>query len=67
MHPFHWVPAQGERHASADPRPSGGYPAGLTVSTLCEQEVPAEVGEVAWLWNTCATCNAEARRLVGAA
>ncbi|TDD06176.1 hypothetical protein E1181_13005 [Saccharopolyspora terrae] len=66
MHPFHWVPALGERHASTDHRPSGGYPAGSTITTLCDREMRAEVGEMAWLWNTCPACNAEAHRMVGA-
>ncbi|SFS71177.1 zinc finger protein [Saccharopolyspora flava] len=65
MHPFHWVPALGERHASTDPRPSGGYPAGSTITTLCDRQMNAEVGEMAWLWTTCPACNAEAHRMVG--
>lgn len=58
-HPFHWIPAQGERHASRDPYPGGvqGYPDGATVSTLCGQDVTADSGAVAWLWDTCQRCN----------
>ncbi|MGP4018685.1 zinc finger protein [Saccharopolyspora sp. 5N708] len=66
MHPFHWVPASGERHASTAPRPHGGYPAGTPLTTLCEQRIHAEVGDIPWLWSTCVSCNAEAHRLVGA-
>ncbi len=36
-HPFHWVPAGGQRHASTDAHPNGGhlYPDGTAVTTLC--------------------------------
>jgi zinc finger protein len=64
MYPFHWVPADGLRHASLDERPCGcRYPTGTEVSTLCRREVVADDGELAWLWETCADCNAEAHRL----
>ncbi|GAA4852281.1 zinc finger protein [Saccharopolyspora rosea] len=66
-HPFHWVPAGGARHASADEKHAvGNYPTGTAVTTLCGDGVIAENTAVAWLWPTCATCNAEAHRLAGA-
>ncbi|GAB2740193.1 hypothetical protein GCM10027174_12000 [Salinifilum aidingensis] len=68
-HPFSWVPAQGARHATTDPRPprSGRvHPPDVVVSTLCGEEVPAAAGEVAWLWETCPDCDERARALVGA-
>ncbi|WP_093148377.1 zinc finger protein [Saccharopolyspora antimicrobica] len=66
-HPFHWVPADGQRHASADPHPLGAsvYSSGADVTTLCERTVEADVSELAWLWATCADCNAAARVLAG--
>ncbi|WP_333777767.1 zinc finger protein [Saccharopolyspora oryzae] len=66
-HPFHWVPAEGQRHASTDERPSGSsiYPDGIEVTTLCEQTVMASTGEMAWLWPTCPGCNAAARARAG--
>ncbi|GAA4861873.1 zinc finger protein [Saccharopolyspora rosea] len=65
MHPFHWVPAAGERHASQDARPYGGYPEGRQVTTLCGQQLPAAVGDSPWLWGTCPTCNDRAHDLAG--
>jgi hypothetical protein len=63
MYPFHWVPAEGQRHASLDLRPGGGYPTGMTVSTLCQRELSADNSELAWLWSTCRACNSEAHRI----
>ncbi|GAA0509907.1 hypothetical protein GCM10011581_42840 [Saccharopolyspora subtropica] len=63
MHPFHWVPAEGQRHASLDFRPGGGYPTGMTVSTLCKQQLSADNSQLAWLWETCRDCNKEAHRI----
>ena len=63
MHPFHWVPAEGQRHASAGAQPPGGYPSGASVRTLCEQELRADTGELAWLWGTCPPCNKQAHVL----
>ncbi|MCI2422028.1 hypothetical protein MOQ72_31810 [Saccharopolyspora sp. K220] len=63
MHPFHWVPAEGQRHASLDSRPGGGYPTGMAVSTLCEQRLSADNSELGWLWSTCGDCNTEAHRI----
>ncbi|GAA4849103.1 hypothetical protein GCM10025787_34900 [Saccharopolyspora rosea] len=66
MYPFHWVPGDGRRHASLDPRPCRcRYPAGALVSTLCGRKVVVDHSEVAWLWETCPDCNGEARRLAG--
>lgn len=66
MHPFHWVPAAGQRHASCTEKPVGcAYPTGTQVTTLCQRDVRADNSEVAWLWATCAECNREARRLAG--
>ncbi|MEV0704202.1 zinc finger protein [Saccharopolyspora sp. NPDC050389] len=65
MYPFHWVPAEGRRHASLDSRPGVGYPTGMEVSTLCEQRLLAEDSELGWLWSTCGDCNAEAHRIAG--
>lgn len=69
MHPFHWVPAAGARHASLDVRPDGAlaYPSGTGVQTLCGQRLTADNSELAWLWETCRGCDAEARRISGAA
>lgn len=65
MHPFHWVPAAGERHVTCESRPPGGYATGATVPTLCRQELAADNSLTAWFWATCPTCNAEAHRLAG--
>lgn len=65
-YPFHWVPAAGQRHATLDERPGGGYPTGLVVRTLCDDEVPAENSESSWFWRTCAECAPQARRLAAA-
>lgn len=66
-HPFHWVPADGRRHASTDEHPPGAsmYPDGTTVTTLCDRTVSAETGEMAWLWRTCPKCHVAARALAG--
>ncbi|GAA0516326.1 hypothetical protein GCM10011581_46210 [Saccharopolyspora subtropica] len=65
-HPFHWVPAAGQRHASTDPHSAGNvYATGADVTTLCERRVKAETDELAWLWETCPDCNAAARVLAG--
>ncbi|TDC90564.1 hypothetical protein E1161_18660 [Saccharopolyspora aridisoli] len=67
MYPFHWVPADGSRHASLDKRPWGNaYPSGMLVSTLCSQEVVADATEEAWLWQTCGDCHSEAHRVAAA-
>ncbi|MDA3624906.1 hypothetical protein OU415_05625 [Saccharopolyspora sp. WRP15-2] len=63
MYPFHWVPAEGERHASLDSRPGGGYPTGMEVSTLCRKQLSADNSEVGWLWSTCRDCNLTAHRM----
>lgn len=65
-HPFTWVPAADERHASVDPAPAHAYPAGQEIARLCGREVIAEVGDYAWLWPTCADCDRRAREMVGA-
>ncbi|PKW14139.1 zinc finger protein [Saccharopolyspora spinosa] len=57
-YPFHWVPAEGARHAIADQRPAGGWPEGETITVLCGSEVAADNSELAWLWDTCPDCNA---------
>ena len=65
-HPFHWVPAEGARHATCDVRPCGcRFPVGTRVTTLCGAQVVADDGDLAWLWGTCPACNAVARRLAG--
>lgn len=66
MHPFHWVPAEGLRHASCDQRPKGGYRSGQQVTTLCGRGMPAEAGDIAWLWETCRDCNHQAHRMAAA-
>ena len=67
MYPFHWVPADGWRHASLDKRPWGNaYPSGMLVNTLCSQEVVADATREAWLWKTCGDCHSEARRVAAA-
>jgi zinc finger protein len=62
-YPFHWVPGEGQRHASLDSRPGGGYPTGMTVTTLCQQRLSADNTELGWLWPTCRSCNEEAHRI----
>ncbi|WP_263254086.1 zinc finger protein [Saccharopolyspora rosea] len=64
-HPFSWVPADGQRHATADVRPPGGFSTGLVVETLCGQQVQADNSDMAWLWETCPTCNVRAHELAG--
>ncbi|MEU5847276.1 zinc finger protein [Saccharopolyspora shandongensis] len=67
MHPFRWVPADGERHATGDARLAGAYTVGEQIDSLCGRSVTvAERTEIAWLWETCVDCNREAHRLVGA-
>ncbi len=64
MHPFHWAPAGGARHASRDSKPTGGnYPTGTFVTTLCGSYVAADNSDMAWLWETCAACNKTAHAL----
>ena len=46
-HPFSWVPADGQRHATADVRPPGGFSTGLVVETLCGQQVQADNSDMA--------------------
>ncbi|QUH05359.1 hypothetical protein HUO13_35365 [Saccharopolyspora erythraea] len=66
QHPFHWVPANGARHASIDPQGAGNaYVPGVEITTLCTRRVAAETGDMAWLWETCPECNAAARVLAG--
>ncbi|QIZ39278.1 hypothetical protein FDZ84_05175 [Saccharopolyspora sp. ASAGF58] len=62
-HPFHWVPADGKRHASTDPKPHKGYPAGFVVATLCGYQLAAESTTLSWFWETCPTCNDKAHAL----
>ena len=59
-HPFHWVPAGGQRHASADPLPASchSYPAETTITALCGANLRAETSAEAWLWAGCADCRA---------
>ncbi|WP_433868789.1 zinc finger protein [Saccharopolyspora sp. CA-218241] len=66
LHPFHWVPADGERHATTAGRPLGGYSDGTVLETLCGRELRAVSGELAWLWFTCPDCDHEAHRMAGA-
>lgn len=58
-----WVPADGARHASIDTKPTGGYPTGMCVQTLCGHQLIADNTELAWLWETCPDCNAQAHKL----
>ncbi|WP_246868998.1 zinc finger protein [Saccharopolyspora sp. ASAGF58] len=62
-HPFHWVPADGQRHASTDARLGGGYPTRVCVATLCGHQLIADNTDRAWLWDTCPDCNAAAHKL----
>ncbi|NHD18118.1 MULTISPECIES: zinc finger protein [Actinopolyspora] len=66
-HPFTWVPAAWQRHASRDPvpPPAAEFPQGVLVSTLCGQELTSASGELAWLWGTCPECDDAAREIVG--
>lgn len=66
-HPFHWVPADGRRHASTDEHPPGAsiYPDGTETSTLCQRTVKADTSDTAWLWETCLDCNSAAHELAG--
>lgn len=64
MHPFRWLPAEGERHATAEVRLAGAYATGDQVASLCGLSVLAAEGtEIAWLWPTCPDCNTAAHRL----
>ncbi|WP_407074752.1 zinc finger protein [Saccharopolyspora sp. SCSIO 74807] len=62
-YPFHWVPAAGQRHATLDARPGGGYPTGISVETLCGVQICADNSEFGWLWPTYPECAPETRRL----
>lgn len=63
-HPFSWIPADGQRHATVDQRPSGGWRNGELISTLCGNEgLEASLGTAAWLWETCSECNVRAHEL----
>ncbi|GAB3558381.1 hypothetical protein J2S53_003706 [Actinopolyspora lacussalsi] len=67
-HPFTWVPAEEQRHASRDPVPPPAleFPPELTVSALCGREVLTATGDIPWLWPTCPDCDRTTRELVGA-
>jgi zinc finger protein len=64
-HPFHWVPADGRRHASADERPGNTYADGTEVGTLCGRQLVADNSTVAWFWETCPDCDVRAHALAG--
>ncbi|WP_168584997.1 zinc finger protein [Saccharopolyspora sp. ASAGF58] len=64
-HPFSWAPAAGQRHATTDQRPAGGWPDGAEITALCDRHVRPESGELAWLWPTCPECNKAAHVLAG--
>ena len=63
MHPFRWIPADGERHASRDKKPHG-WPDGTVVNALCGRSVRADNRDVAWLWETCPACNQAAHNML---
>lgn len=59
MHPFRWFPAEGKRHATTETRVPG-----QTVPTLCESTVVvADPTDLAWLWETCPSCDSTAHRM----
>ncbi|GAA2796349.1 zinc finger protein [Saccharopolyspora taberi] len=62
-HPFRWVPAEGQRHATTDRLAAGGWSDGEAVTMLCGESVEVDNSVEAWLWETCADCNAEAHRM----
>ncbi|MCI2424021.1 hypothetical protein MOQ72_42140 [Saccharopolyspora sp. K220] len=64
-HPFHWVPAEGARHASVDERTGSTYVDGTEVGTLCGHRLAADNSTPAWLWDTCPDCNVHAHALAG--
>ncbi|MEV0697236.1 zinc finger protein [Saccharopolyspora sp. NPDC050389] len=64
-HPFSWVPAAGQRHASTESRPPGRFPTGMAVTVLCGEHLRADNSELAWLWSTCPLCNEKAHLLAG--
>ncbi|WP_139274124.1 zinc finger protein [Saccharopolyspora flava] len=66
MHPFRWTLAEGKRHATTDRRRLIGiFPVSEQIETLCGRSVEvAEPSELAWLWETCASCNESAHLLV---
>lgn len=66
MHPFRWVPAEGERHASLEPSTGQGYPEGKVIQALCGKRVRAENSDISWLWETCPDCNNRAHELAHA-
>ena len=59
-HPFHWVPAGGQRHAS-----HARVAAGDAAAMLCGERVVATYSATAWLWHTCENCNQSAHELAG--
>ena len=61
-HPFSWVPADGQRHATTDAKPRYGYHA-IRVRTLCDLRVLVDDSDVSWLWPTCPGCNEGAHEL----
>ncbi|SFS82313.1 zinc finger protein [Saccharopolyspora flava] len=63
-HPFSWVPAEGQRHATTDPKPRQGYD-GVEVRTLCLKRVTVDNSDIGWLWPTCSSCNTGAHELAG--
>ncbi|RKT86195.1 zinc-finger [Saccharopolyspora antimicrobica] len=64
-HPFSWVPGEGERHATTEERPPGGWPKGVEVPVLCGKQVEPVSSVEAWLWTTCTSCNVEAHEVAG--
>ncbi|MEY8042480.1 zinc finger protein [Saccharopolyspora cebuensis] len=60
-YPFSWVPAAGQRHATAAP----GWRHGERVVALCGAGVAAVDSAQAWLWWTCPRCDVKAHELAG--
>ena len=67
MQSFHWTPAGGRRHASAEPHPRGAtaYPDGAEVAMLCQRIVSVDNDDSAWLCETCPSCFAAVRVFAG--
>ncbi|MDI2026978.1 zinc finger protein [Saccharopolyspora sp. TS4A08] len=59
-HPFHWVPAGGQRHATRTRLESGEVG-----TALCGESITPDRSEIAWFWATCGSCNVAAHELAG--
>lgn len=56
-HPFRWQPGDGQRHATLQTRPRGGFAENARIAALCGVETTVDDSELAWLWSTCPECD----------